>query len=65
MNMTNKDLLYYISRSFFRDGDQVINLVAEEAEQGNELAIRALEARRESLQRVQKYEADIRTEKEK
>jgi len=46
----NKDLLYYISRSFFRDGDQVINLVAEEAEQGNELAIRALEARRELLQ---------------
>ena len=40
------DLLYYLSRSFFRDGDQIINLVAEEAEQGNVLAIKALEARR-------------------
>jgi len=43
------DLLYYLSRSFFRDGDQIINLVAEEAEQGNVLAIKALEARRLAL----------------
>ena len=42
-----KDLLYYLSRSYFReDGDIVSNIVAEEAICGNELAQRAMEARR-------------------
>ena len=43
------DLLYYLSRSIFWDGDKCINLVAEEAKCGNELAIKAMEAREEIL----------------
>jgi len=42
-------LLYYLSRSIFWDGDNCINLVAEEAKCGNELAIKAMSAMEEIL----------------
>lgn len=49
-------LAYYLSRSVFRleDGFRFSNIVAEEAECGNELAIRAMNARKEVLKSLTK-----------
>ena len=52
-----KDLQYYLSRSVLWDQGICANIVAEEAACGNELAIRAMEAR-EFVLNIRKTKAE-------
>ena len=51
-NDTAEYLKYYLSRSVFWDGDDCVNIVAEEAECGNELSTKAMKARIDVLEKL-------------